>query len=306
MSKESICVVGSGVVGQATGRGFLAHGNKVEFIDIKQEVIDRLRSEGLEANTAQEMENEPLTAGVVIFTVSTPTQAGKINLGYLRRAAIDVGRRLKISEGYRVIVVRSTVVPGTTQELVVKEIEKWSGKKAGQDFGVCMNPEYLREVSAKEDFAKPWLVVIGQLDEKSGDVLAGLYKDFGCPVERIGIREAEAQKYVHNLYNAAKITFFNEMRGICEKAGIDADAIFPLVAKSAEGMWSPAYGTKDLGPFDGMCLPKDTQAFLAWAESKGWEMPLLKETIAVNDKLGEKQKMTEEMTRVGAAMQNVG
>ena len=306
MFKERICVVGAGVVGQATGRGFLARGFKVEFVDVKPEVVERLRREGLVAYTPPELESKPLTAAVVFFTVSTPTEAGKINLDYLHKAAGDIGRRLAVSSGYRVIAVRSTVVPGTTEGMVKKELERWSGKKAGRDFGLCMNPEYLREASAEKDFAEPWLVVIGQLDEKSGDELARLYKKFGCPVERVSIKEAEMQKYAHNLFNAAKITFFNEMRRVCEGMGINADNVFPLVAKSAEGMWNPAYGIRDFGPFNGMCLPKDTQAFLAWAAKQGWDMPLLKTTIAVNNTLMEQEKWMEEVAREGVTMQVEG
>lgn len=183
------------------------------------------------------------------------------------------------------MVVRSTVPPGTTEELIIPAVEEESGKRAGRDFGVCMNPEYLREATAQEDFSRPWLVTIGQLDERSGEALQALYAGYDCPVYRVGLREAEMQKYVHNVCNAAKISFFNEMRSMCDELNISADAVFALVAKSAEAMWNPAYGTKNLGPFSGMCLPKDTQAFYAWGKERGLELPYLRAVIAVNEAL---------------------
>lgn len=290
-----ICVIGAGVVGEATGKGFLHLGHEVVFVDVKPEIIANLRAEGFQAFTPEEMAAKPIDYQVSIFTVSTPTQQGEINLKPLKAAAKDLGTRLKRAKDYHVVVVRSTVVPGTTEE-IMKIVEEGSGKKAGRDFGVCMNPEYLREHSAVEDFKNPWIVVIGQLDQASGDVLETVYGGFSCPVHRVGLKEAEAQKYVHNLFNAVKITFFNEMRDICRKEGIDAEKIFPLVADSCEGMWNPQYGIRDRGPFDGMCLPKDTQAFLAWAQQRGWGMPLLSTTIEVNNSLLAQSTMTEQST----------
>ncbi len=280
----SVSVVGSGVVGQATGRGFLSHGVDVTFIDINSDKIERLRSEGLKALTASEVQDTPLTSDITVFTVPTPTERGKINLEYLYAAARDFGRRLKMTDSYHVAVVRSTVVPGTTESLI-EIIETESGKKVGEDFGLGMNPEYLREKTAVEDFHNPWLIVIGEYDKKSGEMMARMYQEFDCPIQHVSIKEAETQKYIHNLYNAVKITFFNEFRQICKKMNVEADAIFPLVAKSCEGMWNAEYGIKDFGPFDGMCLPKDTQAFLDWARSQGWDMPLLATSINVNNEL---------------------
>lgn len=282
-----IGIIGSGVVGQATGRGFLARGLAVTFVDIRPETVAKLRQEGLTAYTPTELTRENSDWEITFLTVSTPTDAatGEINLSHLESAVIDVGRRLAERDAYHVVVVRSTVVPGTTEGLVLQTLEQASGKKVGADFGLCMNPEYLREKSAVDDFLHPWLVVIGEYDKRSGDALEAIYADIDCPIHRVTLVEAEMQKYVHNLFNAVKITFFNEMRGIAVKLGARAEVMFPLVAKSAEGMWEPTYGIKDFGPFDGMCLPKDTQAFLRWAQEHGWKMPLLKTAIVVNNEL---------------------
>lgn len=279
-----IDVIGSGFVGEATGRGFLDRGYVVRFVDVKASRLAELRAQGLDACTPEELSTRTDQAEVSLFTVNTPTHEGKINLESLYAAAINLGNRLATTHDYHVVVVRSTVVPGTTEKIIAC-IEKQSGKKVGRDFGVCMNPEYLREKSAVQDFARPWIVVIGEYDTRSGDVLFQLYKDFDCPKYRVSLREAEMQKYVHNLYNAVKITFFNEMRQIAQQSGVDPEHIFAITAKSAEGMWRPEYGIKDHGPFDGSCLPKDTHAYLTWAQGQGLAMPLLATTIEVNNKL---------------------
>lgn len=298
---KKICIVGSGVVGQATGRGFLSHGFDVVFVDVRPEIIEQLRSEGLTAYTPSELEKLPVDYQVTIFTVSTPTRDGVIQLQYLKQAAEDCGRRLQKATDYHVIVVRSTVIPGTTEQMVVPAIEKFSGKKAGVDFGVCMNPEYLREKTAVEDFKNPWIIVIGQQDNRAGDVVHHIYSQYSCPIHRLSVQEAEIQKYTHNLFNAVKIGFFNEMRSICQKVGADADTIFARVAESSEGMWNPQYGIRDFGPFDGMCLPKDTQAFWAWAQTKGWEMPQLKAAIDFNNDLLAARQTESVMTEAPAS-----
>jgi UDPglucose 6-dehydrogenase len=194
----------------------------------------------------------------------------------------------KIPKKYHLVVVKSTVPPGTTEELVIKNIEKYSGKKIGKDFGACMNPEYLREYAAYEDSLNPWLIVIGEYDEKSGKTLEEAYKVFECPMYRVSLKEAEMQKYVHNLYNASKIAFFNEMRQVAKEIGADADKIFKFTAMSAEAIWNPKYGIRDMGPFSGACLPKDTKAFHYWAQTQGLDTRLLGMIIEQNEVLTEK------------------
>lgn len=279
--KIKISIIGSGIVGQATGKGFAQKGFDVTFIDVNQRIIEDLREQGFGAYYAGDA-TSGLDSDISIFTVPTPTVDGEIKLQYLKQAAKDLGKRIANMKKYHLAVIRSTVVPGTTEGVVLKLIEKYSGKKAGKDFGICMNPEYLREISAVDDFANPWIVVIGEYDKKSGDLLEKIYKKFNAPIYRVSIKEAEMQKYVHNLYNAVKITFFNEMRRIGKNLKIDAERIFELTVKSCEGIWNHKYGTRDFGAFSGSCLPKDTQAFYAWAEKKGWNTDLLGVTIEVN------------------------
>ena len=175
---------------------------------------------------------------------------------------------------------------------MIPAIEKHSGKKEGKGFGVCVNPEYLREKCALADFEDPWLVVIGESRKKDGDILQCVYDWVICPVYRVSIDEAEMQKFVHNIFNANKIAFFNEMRSACRKLGLDCGLIYYLVTESAEGMWSPKYGIQDYGPFSGSCLPKDTSAFLQFATKElKVDMKILRAVIQSNEEL--KKKMMQ-------------
>lgn len=275
-----VAVIGSGFVGQATGMGLSKHGSNMVFIDVDEQKVGALKKDGFEAFLAHEYTK--ITTDVTMFCVPTPTQAGEIRLDYLEAAVKAFAERLKTHKDYHVVVVRSTVSPKTTREVVLPLIEKVSGKKAGKDFGLVMQPEYLREVTAKADFARPWFILIGQFDEKSGDVIEKMYRSFDVPIERCSLEEAEMQKYVHNAYNAAKIAFFNEMRLICRAEGWDADMIFRATAESCEGIWNPLYGLRDMGSFDGSGLPKDTRALLGWGEKRGHKMGILKAAIKEN------------------------
>jgi UDPglucose 6-dehydrogenase len=284
-----LAVVGSGVVGQATGKGFAAFGHDVTFCDINPEVLETLKGQGHTVCSPERLtEQEDFSA--IFLPISTPTVDGKIELKFLRSAVVGLAKGyLKDHSAYCVVVVRSTVPPGTTEEQIIPLLEQHSGKRAGVDFGVCMNPEYLREGSNEEDFKNPWIVVIGELDARSGKVIEEAYGDRKCPIEHVPLRAAEAQKYIHNLYNAAKISFFNEMRIVCEEMRIDADAVFSLVAKSAEASWNREYGIKNMGPFGGSCLPKDTAAFFSWAKDvPKLSLHLLHAVIRVNDLVRER------------------
>lgn len=280
-TNHSICIIGSGIVGSATGKGFAKHTNVI-FADINPDTIRSLRGQGYVAYTINELNEQPVNYTISVLTVSTPTINGRVHTGYIEKAAKDLGRRLATTDAYHVVVVRSTVPPGTTEDIVIPAIERTSGKTAGVDFGVCMNPEYLREVSAEDDFDNPWIVVIGQLDDRSGDTLANVYKHYDAPIHRTSLRGAELQKYVHNLFNAIKIAFFNEMRLAIEHENVDPQEIFDLTIQSCEGIWNPSYGTKNMGPFTGSCLPKDTKGFLQWAKDRNIILPQLEATIQSN------------------------
>lgn len=299
--KLKICIIGPGVVGYATGKILSENGFEIGFIGRNQDKIDRLRKEGFWAYTFTSFPDHKYVYDITFITVATPTIDGKIDLEPIRHAAKFLGGLLAFRKEYHLVVVKSTVLPGTTENMVIKEIEKISGKKSGVDFGVCMNPEYLREKTAIEDSRKPWVTLIGQLDKKSGDILESIYKKFAKPIFRCSLMEAEMQKYVHNLYNAVKITFYNEMRQIAQANGLDAEKMFKINALTAEGMWNPMYGAKDFGPYSGHCLPKDMQAFYNWAEKNGYDAYLLKTTMKVNNNLMKKLNIKSAQV-IGAAL----
>ena len=281
---KSIFIIGSGLVGQATGKGLATKGFKVTFTDVRPVIVDQLRQQGYQAFEVSEVRK----TGADIFMLSPPTYSLKPNISgleFVKEAATKVGRWLSKIDKYCLVVVRSTVLPGTAQEIIIPILEECSGKSAGRDFGICANPEYLRERCAEEDFLNPWLILIGELDKRSGDLLQEVYHWVDCPVYRLPIREAEMQKFVHNIFNATKISFFNEMRLVCRQMGLDCEKIFPRVAQSAEAIWNHLYGTRDLGPFGGSCLPKDTIAFLSWAKEQGVETPLVDAVLRVNEAL---------------------
>ena len=283
-----IAIIGSGFVGQATGKGFVKHNNKVTFYDTDPAKVETLKLEGFETELVRP--SVLIDADVIMFCVPTPTQNNEINLSIVKSAAEWVGQSIRQSSKYQLIVVRSTVLPGTTEDVVLKLIEKNSGKKVGTDFGLAMQPEYLRQVTANEDFERPWFILIGQYDKKSGDILEKLYLPFNPSyIERCTIREAETQKYIHNIFNAIKIAFFNEMRAICEDEHLNVEKIFLAVAESCEGIWNPLYGLKDKGPFDGACLPKDTQAFAAWSQKNNHEIEILTAAINQNKKYAKRK-----------------
>lgn len=298
---KRVAIIGSGVVGEATGKGFIAKGVDLLFSDISPIRLEALHAQGLTAVLPEELRTKAFD--ISFLSISTPTKGGQIVLDHLYAAAEEIGTRLKTwPHGYHLVVVRSTVPPGTT-EILGQLIAKLSGKRLGEDFGLCMNPEFLREKTAAEDFLNPPIIVIGEYDERSGAMLDAFYrKRFSCPIFRVSLKEAEMEKYIHNLYNAAKISFFNEFRLLCTELGIDAERVFPLVAKSAEGMLNPAYGTRNFGPFDGMCLPKDTSAFLSWAKEQGFELPMLKATIVVNKTI-KKQTALEGLEQPSAVLE---
>lgn len=280
MYDTSVAIVGSGFVGEATGKGLEKHNNDITFVDVMPEKITKLRGEGFKAHFPEDYTK--ITTDITMFCVPTPTEGSEINLDYLLGAVTQFALRLKDHNKYHTVVIRSTVPPTTTREKLLPLIEEISDKKAGRDFGLCMQPEYLREVTAEQDYARPWFILIGQYDKKSGDVLEKLYSKFDAPIERVGLEEAEFQKYVHNVYNAIKIAFFNEMRVIANKEKWDAAAVFHATARSCEGIWNPIYGLRDMGPFDGSCLPKDTRALLQWGDNHGYRLEILRSVITEN------------------------
>ncbi len=296
-----ITIVGAGVVGEATGTVLAQHGFDIVFTDVNAGVVSRLREKGHRAFETEELDK----VDTDIYMLSIPTypldlcrdqaEAEKleksmspvewcdVGINFTKSASATIGKWLASASRYQLVVIRSAVLPGTTEDLIIPILREQSGKRAGVDFGVCVNPEYLRERASVQDIANPWVNVIGELDQRSGGMLQQVYGWSKAPLYRVSLKEAEMQKFIHNLCNATKISFFNEMRMLCKQIGVDDGIIIPIVAKSAEALWNPEYGTRDYGPFGGKCLPKDTVAFVAWAQRSGWEARMVKAAIEVND-----------------------
>ncbi len=223
-----------------------------------------------------------------LISVPTPTVLGRVDLSCVRDAASAVGRALWHHPAWPVVAVRSTVPPGTTEEVVIPILEDVSGRVGGRDFGVCVNPEFLRARSADADFMAPRVIVIGALDARSEIALRRLYSWWtDVPVIATSLRTAEATKYVANLFNATKISFFNEMHEVLTRLGADPDLAARAVSLGAEGMWNPAYGTQGRAPFAGACLPKDTLGFLGVLEEEGLASlaPIIRAVVEVNDRV---------------------
>lgn len=294
-NSRKIAIIGSGFVGNATGKGLIEKGHEIVFFDVKPEVIRRLSALGYDARHIETIAETDDNFDIFMVSVFTPTIGQRVVLRHLEAALKEVGKALKMTSNFPLVVIRSTIPPGTIERRFVPILEKVSGKKVEEDFGVCMNPEFLREVSAEKDYANPWLVVIGSDDKLSGLLLGKIYEGFGAPIMYMSLKEAEMMKYVHNLLNATKISFFNEMRLVGERLDIDSDLVFKAVIKSAEAMWNPDYGIRNFGPFGGSCLPKDTMAFFTWAqENLNFKMPVLWGTIETNElikKVREAEKM---------------
>lgn len=287
-----INIIGSGVVGTATGKGLLDKGHEVTFYDISTWRRWELKQMGLEVTTSISSD-----ADISMICVPTPGRLdGHMDLSHIKQAVEEVAKHL--GSHYQVIVIRSTVMPSVTEGILLPLIEQHSGRKADIDFGLCHQPDFLRlenENNPYQDFLHPRLIVIGAHDSRAGDVLEELYKPFPAPILRVDIKTAETIRCIHNLFNATKVSFFNEMHLIEERLGIDSNVVHKAVTLTAEGIWNPEYGTKSGYPYGGSCLPKDTEAFLAFAEQNGWRMELLNAVININDTMIMKQLQKSEL-----------
>lgn len=288
MSKISI--VGSGWVGENTGKGLIGLGHEVIFNDVSEEKVKKLGREGLQATT--DLEEAILDSEVTYLCVPTPTGGGEINLDYLEKAVEDLGEILGEKEGYHLVTVKSTVVPTTTEELVIPKLETKSGKEVGGEIGVCMNPEFMTEISGswtdEADFKKDFSsdrVVIGQYDTKSGDKLEEVYDELEVPIIRTELREAEMIKYASNCMLATKISYWNQIFLICKELGINSDEVAQTVAMDPR---IGEYGTVHGMAFGGKCLPKDLRALIAFAEGEVELEPELLEAVEdINEYMAE-------------------
>jgi GDP-mannose 6-dehydrogenase len=245
--------------------------------DLLAEVVaaGRLRATGDAAEAVADSD-------VSLVCVGTPSRPnGSLDLTYIKRACQEIGEALAAKPRYHVVAMRSTMLPGTVEGTVIPALEVFSGKRAGRDFGVAVNPEFLREGTSVADFATPPFTLIGADDEDAAAPLACLYSHVDAPVLRVGIREAEMVKYACNAFHALKVTFANEIGNICKAAGIDSHVVMDVFCRDTKLNLSPYY-LKPGFAFGGSCLPKDLRAMVYRARELDVDVPVLGSLLASN------------------------
>ena len=252
-------------------------GSAVVEPDLPQLISSSVRSGKLRATTDQVTD-----ADVSMVCVGTPSNDnGSLCLDHIVRATTKIGDFLRTRSTYHVVCIRSTVLPGTVESTVVPLLEQHSGKRAGRDFGVCMNPEFLREGSSIKDYHSPPFTIIGELDSRSGDVIQELYAGIAAPVIRTKLQTAEMVKYVGNAYHALKITFANEIGNICKRLGLDGREVMEIFCRDDKLNVSAAYLQPGFA-FGGSCLPKDMRAILHRATEVDLDVPVLRSILPSN------------------------
>lgn len=296
-----ISIFGLGYVGAVSAGCLAAEGHQVVGVDPvadKVDLINRGHSPIIEAEIGEIIEeavqNGSLratqdAAGAVrdtdisIICVGTPSLPnGNLDLRYIHRICEEIGYALQTKPHWHTVVIRSTIVPGTMRQVVIPILEESSGKRAGTDFGVCNNPEFLREGSAVRDFRCPPKTVIGELDEASGDLLAALYEHVPAPLIRTDLNTAEMVKYIDNSWHALKIGFANEIGNLCDSFGIDAQTAMNIFCRDEKLNISTAYLRPGFA-FGGSCLPKDLRALSYQAKMHDLDLPILASVLPSNE-----------------------
>lgn len=246
------------------------------------EIIDKAVADGL-LQATQDVQNAVQGTQLSQICVGTPSRTnGSLDLKYVEKVCEEIGTALKSKDTFHVVVARSTMLPGSMRETVIPILEKFSGKKAGTDFGVCNNPEFLREGTAVHDFYNPPKTVIGEVDTFSGDLLAELYSGLEAPLIRTSLETAELVKYADNAWHALKVTFANEIGNISKSLGMDGHAVMDIFCQDTKLNLSPHY-LKPGFAFGGACLPKDVRALTYKAKSIDVTTPILDAIIPSNN-----------------------
>ena len=306
-----VSIIGAGYVGLVSAACLAEKGQKVVCVDVDPQKIAKINQakphifeRGLEdllkrnlnvtLEATTDLHRAVMETAISFITVDTPFDGKKIDLSYIKEASRQVGAVLKDKLHYHLVVIKSTVTPGTTDEIVVPILERASGRKAGLDFGVGVNPEFLREGSAIEDFMNPDRIILGGIDDKSTSLLSELYSAFtGAEQLKTNNKTAEMIKYISNSLFATMISFSNEVGNLCSAIGVDA--IEAMKAVHFDRRLSPIAAdgsriTPDFTTyleagcgFGGSCFPKDVQSLIAYGEEKGIPMRILKNVKIVNE-----------------------
>lgn len=297
MKTLSIAVIGTGYVGAVTGGCLAELGHTIRFVGRDQKKLDMLNSgrspifeQGLDEllkknqksiSTTTDLFRAVQEADLTFICVGTPSKEdGSIDLRQINDVSLTIGQALQSSSTYPVIIVKSTVVPGTTENLVIPHLEKESGKSAFKDFGVASNPEFLKEGTAVDDFFHADRVVIGVNDESSREQLEQLFRPLNVPLFTTTIRTSEMIKYASNAFLATKISFSNEIGNLCKKMNIDSYEVFEGVGLDTR--INPHFFRSGAG-FGGSCFPKDVRALIAHSHSLGLEPHILDAVMLTNE-----------------------
>jgi GDP-mannose 6-dehydrogenase len=296
-----ISIFGLGYVGAVSAGCFAQDGHqvigvdpvqvKVDFInhghspivepEIEEILFENARAGRLRATTDPiEAVMESELSIVCVGTPSLPN--GSLDLRYIRRICEQIGEALRIKDARHTVVIRSTILPGTMHKVVIPTLEQFSGKKSGLDFGVCNNPEFLREGSAVADFRQPPKTVIGEIDRGSGDLAASLYQSISAPLVRTDLRTAEMIKYADNSWHALKIGFANEIGTLCDALEIDPQKVMDIFCEDRKLNISPVYLRPGFA-FGGSCLPKDLRALSYQGRMHDLQLPILNSILPSNE-----------------------
>jgi GDP-mannose 6-dehydrogenase len=296
-----ISVLGLGYVGCVSAACLAARGNEVVGVDISPHKVDLINQgrapiveERVAELTSQVVESGALWAtedlaeaigrtDVSLVCVATPSAPnGSLSTVFLERVARDIGTVLRDKTTRHTIVFRSTMLPGTCLDLLIPTLEQASGLRAGVDFGVAVNPEFLREGTSVRDFFAPPKTIIGEFDAASGEMVAALYDGLPGQVFRVPIPVAEMVKYADNAFHGLKIGFANEMGAICQALGLDSHDVMDLFLADTKLNISPAYLRPGFA-FGGSCLPKDLRGLVYAAQRADVSVPILSNVLASNE-----------------------
>jgi len=299
-TKPSISIIGLGYVGAVSTACLANLGHRVVGVDvdtlkvnqiaegtspIHEKDLGRLLNEGVEAeliSATTDMSRAVVNTDVTFVSVGTPTsEDGGCDYRYIVSAAREIGRALAIKRSYHVIVMRCSIPPGATLNVMVPEIEMASGLKMGEDFGVCFNPEFLREGTAVADFDEPPKTVVGANDQRAADLVSQIYAPVDENILHTSIEVAEMVKYVDNVWHANKVCFGNEIGRICKPLGIDSHKVMDIFVQDTKLNLSPYY-LKPGFAYGGSCLPKEVRAVAHLAEKIGVRTPLIQSLSSTN------------------------
>jgi GDP-mannose 6-dehydrogenase len=296
-----ISIFGLGYVGTVSAACFASYGHHVFGVDVVGDKVDSINNKitpVLEPHL-QELIVDTVTNGhlratndvgeaikhcdVALICVGTPSNPnGSFKMDYVERVCIEIGEVLANISDYKVVAIRSTLLPGVLDSLLIPALEKHSGKKIGQDFGLVVNPEFLREGTALSDFNAPPYTIIGQYDERAGDVVAQMYADIPAPIYRTEPDTASMVKYASNAYHALKVTFANEIGRLCSKFDINSTEVMDVFCQDTKLNVSARYLRPGFA-FGGSCLPKDLRALVHVARHNDIEAPVLGAILRSND-----------------------